>query len=104
MGANSQFRVDSATLSEVAAAYRRIQTEISELEKDLQGYRDILERAALQSPLLTLDLAHFRITVTPSEREVFALKEAREQIGDQVLRPFMRLSKYNRLKVAEKAA
>lgn len=92
-----------ANLNRIAAAYKETQEQIAELEKELEMLRSVLEKAALEKGLV-LELSHYKVTLSPSEREVFALKDARQKLGDTILRPFMRLAKYNRLKVAANAA
>ncbi len=101
---HAALKLQIASLNQVASAYKSIQDDISALEEELATHRSILEEAALATPHLMLDLQDFRVNVSPSERDVFSLKEAREQLGDKTLRPYLRLSKYNRLKVSAKAA
>ena len=101
MKTQTALRIQPADLSDVARRYKALIAEIEQLEKMVKPYRDTLENAALESNGV-IDLGSYRVTVTPIEREVFSIKRAREVLGQTVLKPFLRVSKFNQLRVVEK--
>ena len=96
----AKIQIQPTNLNELARRYKTIQSEIASLEEMLKPYRGTLEEAALASNGV-LELDEFKVVVTPASREVFSLKEARLTL-DEVLKPFIRVSKYNQLKVSER--
>lgn len=95
-------QIQATNLNELARRYQTIKDEIEALEEMLKPYRNSLEDAAKGSNGI-LVLEDFKVTVTPASREVFSLKEARLTLGE-VLKPFIRVSRYSQLKVTERKA
>lgn len=98
------YRIQSISLNEVAATYKAIQAEMDRLEEELRPLKTMLEEAATASPNSFLDLPGYQVRISPTEREVFSLKTARERMGEQILKPFIRISRFNTLRVVDKKA
>jgi hypothetical protein len=94
-------KVQSTDLIDIARRYKALMAEMEQIERMVKPYRDTLELAAMESNGV-IDLGTYRITVTPVEREVFSIKSARESLGYMILKPFLRVSKFNQLRIVEK--
>lgn len=97
-------RIQTITLNEIAATYKAIQAEMDRLEEELRPLKTMLEEAATASPDNLLDLPGYQVRVSPTEREVFSLKTARERMGEQIFKPFIRICRFNTLRVVDKKA
>ena len=96
-------KIQPANLSGVAKRYKSLMNDLAAIEEMLKPYRQSLESAALANGG-TLELDGYKVMVTPTSREVFSLKEARGVLDSRVLQPFVRISKFNQVRVTDKKA
>lgn len=102
--AKAQLKIIPNTLPETARTYKAIQVQIKALEAELQPYKAILEEAALNAPGMSMNVDGIKITLSEAEREIFQLADAKQALGNKILKPFIKISMFTQLRVTEKKA
>lgn len=96
---NPALKVLPQSLDGKAREYKRIQKEIENLEDLAKLFRDDLDQAA-KAAGGQVDCGQYRIKSVSCKRENFSLKNAKQALGDEALRPFISVSQYSQLKIS----
>lgn len=86
------------SLEQIAIEWIELRGQKMALEKRLEELKNILEPALEEKPNCSMEIDGWKFALVKSEREFFKLKEAKENLDNRILRPYIFTSKYNTIR------